>query len=228
MKLAIVILFFSILTAQASSPELPRLFFSYSWLYDSVVCEEALPEAQWIDEAKGKTESFSQIWSIKGPELFNVIFDHTGLGFSRKEMTATLSVCPKKPSYSDPLVLNVTRFLNSYMSPTIPYGDDDFVDLVFHELLHTWVVENLEFSQLRRKYRDEVPSVRSHLHLMAIQKFVYLKLQRPDLVEMLDRLYIRMGGTYGRAWEIVQIEGHEAFIREFPVSADTSGSKVIY
>lgn len=200
----------------ASAPEVPRLFFSYSWLYDSVVCEQNPPEAKWMDEIEERTEYFSSLWASRGPELFKVLFDQTGLGFSRKEMTATFSICPRKPSYSDPLIINMTRYLNSCMSPKPALGDEDFIDLVFHEVLHTWVVENLENSQLRRKYKDEAPSVRNHMHLMAIQKFVYSKLNRPDLIIMLDTTYARIGGTYARAWEIVQIEGIEAFMQEFP------------
>lgn len=89
MKLILAFLFINIFSARASSPELPRLFFSYSWLHDSVVRQLNPPEAKWMDEIE-------------------VLFDRTGLGFSRKEMTASFSVCPRKPSYSDPLVLNMT------------------------------------------------------------------------------------------------------------------------
>ncbi len=228
MKLVLAFLFFSILTAHASSPELPRLFFSYSWLYDSVVCEQKPPETKWMEEIEERTESFSNLWAQRGPELFKVLFDRTGLEFSRKEMTASFSVCPRKPSYSDPLILNMTVYLNSYMSPKPAFGDDDFVDLVFHEVLHTWVVEHLDNSQLRRKYKDEAPSVKNHMHLMAIQKYVYSSLGRADLIKMLDETYAKIGGTYARAWEIVQIEGFEAFMLEFPSLNDTSGSKVTY
>lgn len=207
----------SLSVAHASEPSLPRLFFSYSWLYDSVVCEQTPIDAKWMDEIEAKTEGFANAWATKGPVFFNVLFEQTGLGFSRKEMSATFSVCPKKPSYSDPLVLNMTRYLESHMGTIPTKGEDDFVDLVFHELLHTWVVEHLESSQLRRKYKDELPSVKNHMHLMAIQKFVYSKLGRIDLITLLDVLYGRIiGGTYARAWEIVNIEGHEAFVNEFP------------
>ncbi|HXH74712.1 MAG TPA: hypothetical protein VNJ08_07085 [Bacteriovoracaceae bacterium] len=215
MKLMVALLFCLISTAHASTPELPRLFFSYSWLYDSENCVNA-PEEIWMAEIEERTESFSELWHVRGQELFKVLFDHTGLGFSRKEMTATFSVCPKKASFSNPLVLSMTPYLNSYMRPKPAYGDDAFVDLVFHELLHTWVVEHLEKSELRAKYKEETPSVRNHMHLMAIQQFVYLKLGREDLVSMLNRLYAKIGSSYARSWEIVQIEGFEAFMNEFP------------
>ena len=214
-----VILFFAVISsAHATSPEVPKIFFSYSWLYDITVCEQTPPNANWVDEIRMKSNRFSDLWSAKGPELFGILFNKTGLGFSRKEMTATFSVCPKKASYSNPLVLNMTRYLESYMSPKLAFSDDDFVDLVFHELLHTWVVENLKNSELLRKYKDEMPTVKNHMHLMAIQKFVYSKLGRTDLVNQLDRIYSKMGGTYARSWEIVQIEGDDVFVMEFPVS----------
>lgn len=217
-KIIFLFLSFTLSVAHSSEPTMPQLFFSYSWLYDSVVCEKTPVEPKWQAELDDKGESFERIWNEKGPILFKVLFDHTGLGFSRKEMTATFSVCPGKPSYSSPLVFNMTRFLDSYMSPKLSLGENEFVDLVFHELLHTWVVEHLENSQLRIKYKSELPSVKNHMHLMAIQKFVYLNLGRPDLVAMLEANYARIGGAYARSWEIVQAEGYETFLNEFPVT----------
>lgn len=54
---------------------------------------------------------------------------------------------------------------------------------------------------------------------MAIQKFVYTKLGRVDLIEMVAQTNLRIGGAYKRAWEIVQQEGHEAFMKELPAAA---------
>ncbi len=217
---------FSSINAFAENANLVRLFFSYSWLYDGQLCPatESNPRAidpKWVLEIEERAENFSKIWLEKSPILFKTLFDRTGLGFSRKEMTATFSVCPKKMSYSDPLVLNMTRFLDSY--PTHPNPDkteEGFVDLVFHELLHTWVDENLKNSILLKKYKDENASVRNHLHLMAIQQFVYLKLGRPDMVSKVEKNYKIIGGTYARSWEIVQIEGYLTFMNEFQFNSD--------
>ena len=35
---------------------------------------------------------------------------------------------------------------------------------------------------------------------------------------MLDKKNKRIGGDYARAWEIVQTEGHLAFINELPIA----------
>jgi hypothetical protein len=211
------ILIFSFNNAFSSEQRIPDLYFSYSWLYDSVVCEQTPPKAEWKAELNQKMAHLDDVWTKRGPELFQVLIDQTGVGFSRKEMDATLSLCPGKASYSSPLVLNVTRFLDSFMSPRPSFNDDEFADLVFHELTHSWVVENLKNSELRFKYKDELPVVKNHLHLMAIQNFVYVKLGRHDLVEMVDKHYKRIGGAYARSWEIVQLEGFKAFINELPI-----------
>lgn len=218
MKLILALLYCTFLSANAtvSKPEVPRLFFSYSWLYDSTVCEKSPPDQKWVDEILERSESFSNLWLNNGPKFFQVLFDHTGLGFSRKELTATFSVCPNSVSYSNPLVFNMKPYLNSHMNPKTPFGDDNFVDLVFHELLHLWVGEHLKNSELRRKYISEAPLVKKHLHLMAIQKFVYAKMGRLDLIAMLDLNYPRMiNKSYARAWEIVNLEGHDVFMSEF-------------
>ncbi len=202
----------------ASEPAAPKLFFGYSWLYDQncAVTEDRKIDPTWVSEAKEKTQNFKDIWEKSGPILFGKVFEIFGFGFSRKELTATLSVCPA-PSYSSPLVLNVNRFLKSYMKDKPVRSDDSFADLVFHELLHTWVSENVSFpTPLFSKYQNEERVVRNHLHLMALQKYTYTSLNRDDLVKMIDQQYSNMPvPAYNRAWKIVtEIEGIEPFIQE--------------
>jgi len=156
------------------------------------------------------------VWNKSGPILFGKVFETFGRGFKRKEITATVSVC-QAPSYSNPLVLNVNRFLKSYMGTRPVRSDESFADLVFHEMLHTWVTENMTWpTPLTTKYGNEERTVTNHLHLMALQKFVYTELGRADLLRMIDDQYRNMSApAYNRAWEIVStIEGYEAFIAE--------------
>ncbi len=214
----IAFLFLTQLQAQATTASAPKIFFEYSALYDSNCANtpERKIEPEWVREAIDRSPDFSKIWEVSGPVLFGKVFEHFAKGFQRKEITATLSVCPAS-SYSNPLVLNVTRFLKSYMGSKPVRSDDSFADLVFHELLHSWLVENVDFpTPLFDKYKNEERVVRNHLHLMAMQKFIYTELNRNDLVLMIDRQYSTMlGPAYPRAWEIVsKIEGYEAFIAE--------------
>lgn len=207
------------LASTQSAPTAPKIFFEYSWLYDANCSNtpERKIQPEWADDAMARTPEFVKVWENAGPVLFGKVFEIFGKGFQRKEVTATLSVCPRTPSYSNPLVLNVTLFLKSYTKPKSPLPDEAFADLVFHEMLHTWLMENMNWpTPLLIKYKNEAPSVRSHLHLMAMQIYIYTLLGRPDLVQMIEVQYGKIPSpVYQRAWEIVsKIEGHEAFITE--------------
>lgn len=218
MKLLLIFLFALAAQANQPTPTVPKLFFEYSWLYDAncAVTPERKIDPAWAAEARARTADFEKTWTKSGPVFFGKVFEIFQVGFKRKELTATLSVCPA-PSYSNPLVLNVTRYLKSYMGDKPVRSDDSFADLVTHELLHTWLVENFKWrSPLIEKYQAEESTVRNHLHLMAMQKYIYTELERADLLAMIDKQYRNIPSpAYNRAWQIVSdIEGHEAFIAE--------------
>ena len=99
--------------------------------------------------------------------------------------------------------------------------EESFSSLVIHELLHVWVDENIhENSLLLKKYANELSDTREHIHLMALQKMVYLRLNRSDMVAMLDESYRKFASpAYKRAWEIVNdIEGYEAVIQDIKMN----------
>lgn len=198
----------------AEEPMYPKLFFSYSYAYDDYCSEYNPVDEAWSEEAQRREKEFEKVWEDEAPQFFKQLFAEFGKGFSRREYTATLSVCPGKPSYSNPIVLKINPYLKSY-KPDMPMRPlFTFADLVFHELLHTWIVENLKESALLLKYKNEDRSIRNHLHLMAVQILIYRGLERKDLLDWLEMQYPRMRGPYQRAWQIVNDEGYEAFIAE--------------
>jgi len=201
-------------SAFADQPNYPKLFFSYSYAYDDFCSPYNPVDEVWSEEANRREQEFADLWEQDAPQFFKQLFAEFGKGFSRQEYTATLSVCPGKPSYSNPIVLKINPYLKSF-KPEMPMRPlFTFSDLVFHELLHTWIVENLKSSALLKKYVNEEQSVRNHLHLMAVQILIYKGLGRQDLLAWLEMQYPRMRGPYSRAWEIVNQEGYEVFIEE--------------
>ena len=84
------------------------------------------------------------------------------------------------------------------------------------QLLHTYVIGALGTSPLLAKYQSEEPLVKAHLHLLAIMKMVYLKLDRAEhLQQIIARDSANDNPGYRRAWQIVNdLEGHEAFVQE--------------
>ncbi len=219
---SLILLFSTSPVFALDQPFYPKLFFKYSWLYDENVCPKGQPlpddeiQPEWVQEVKSKQNHFAQVWELESPAFFKVLFDRFQKGFSRKEMTATLTVCPKSSSYSNPLVIRTLNFLESFRGVGQAWSDPAFASLVFHELLHTWLVENFSFdTPLLTKYKNEPQAVLNHVHLMAIQIWVYKELGRKDLSDWIKWFYprVRSGGE-PRAWEIVNTEGYEKFIEE--------------
>jgi len=161
-----------------------------------------------------------------GPYL-SATYAEVGMPYPYREVQATLTVCPGVNSMSAPLFLNVSQFL-----PTADPRVDDryFVENVYHELMHSYVKPASQRLQVARaqtrgsrraegsslKYADEDPIVLSHLHVMALEKFVLLKMGRAEELKHVAAGY-RASKTpaYKRAWEIVdQVEDYQAFVKE--------------
>jgi hypothetical protein len=153
-----------------------------------------------------------QRWDSEGPSYMNAALDEIGLDFPYREVQATLTVC-LPASTSVPLVIDVTPFLPGAARPSPAW---EFSEVVFHEVMHTYVSRVFAGSALMNKYRDEPATTKYHLHVMAVEKMTLLKLNRPDQLKAIDHDY-RFGPdpAYKRAWEIVNdIEGYKPFIDE--------------
>lgn len=179
-----------------------------------------------IAEAVQKRPEFEREWDAEGPSYLNAAINEIGLDFPYREMQATLSVC-LPASTSIPLILDVRNFLSTAKKPTPAW---EFSEILFHELMHTYVSPVFAHSALMRKYQNEPATARYHLHVMAIEKMTMLKLNRPDELKTIDHDY-RNGpeSAYKRAWEIVNdVEGYQPFIEELKAlktSATASHSK---
>lgn len=212
---------------QTKNAEYPQVSFCYDWRGKCL--DSAL---YWLGKCRkvdrGLQRAFEQkfpalvaAWECRAPALFNELFAVVPVGFSQKKRTAIMCLCAPYGGYGSKhfLFLLVRSFIEQELQT--PWAssisrEDAFVDLVFHELLHVWVDEHINGkSALLLKYVDEASEVREHIHLMAIQKMVYLKLNRLDMIEYLDNSYRNVTSTadYSRAWQIVNdIEGYVTVI----------------
>jgi hypothetical protein len=149
------------------------------------ICEQWLNtgvEENWKREIEAKLASFQEFWDTEAPVLLGALVSQIGKPFRRREMVAALTLCPVS-SMSTPLLISVRRFLDG---PTQgkPQPMYMFSAAVLHELLHTYMYPYPPpKSKLMEKYKDEQPMVRTHLHLMAVRKHVYLKLGRREQLQ---------------------------------------------
>ena len=85
------------------------------------------------------------------------------------------------------------------------------VNTLFHELLHIFLHRHaITNSALLKEHASEDERVRDHLHLLALQKAVLLKLNQGDtLKEVIAVDSALPGGYYKRAWELVNVANTE-------------------
>ncbi len=144
-----------------------------------------------------------------------------GRDFERREYTAWLVLSSLLPM-GRPLIINMNPYLEKGQKNHKTLSKESFVSLTHHEVLH-FLVQNIEgetlykMSPLVHKYKDESFNVLVHLHLMAVQKMVYERLDEKgeSFLSETKSLYKNIiGGDYKRAWEIVGKEGARAFVDE--------------
>jgi hypothetical protein len=164
-----------------------------------------------IDETVRRRPEFQRQWDREGTRYLAAALQEVRLAYPYREVQVTLTVCPI-PSMGDPLVVNVRPYLTDPQNSNPPWR---FALTVFHELMHTYVRPVTNTSALRRKYASEPLQTVNHLHVLALEKLVLVKLEQSEKLREVDEFYrMRATGAYRRAWEIVNKESHESFVRE--------------
>jgi hypothetical protein len=168
-----------------------------------------------MDELSARLGEFQAIWDKEGSIYLQTVLKETGRTFPWQHVEATLTACDF-PSMSSPLIIYTKSFLSSASNP---HSISAFPIVVFHELMHIFLRSVDDSSSLKKKYVMESPITLGQLQVMALEKFVLLKLGRQDIIKWLDTRYrTRFSPEHRRAWEIVNdVEGSEAFIEELKV-----------
>jgi len=209
------LLFASFVFATISRAEVPSILLKYSWVFDSWCAAQTGVEIKQIERERlaAKFLDLQAAWNKTGPALLAQTEKTIGKPFYEKEMIATVFLCKKTPSMSMPLLINGNWFVSDAPMPT-----DIVADIIYHELMHTYLVDhfpNLPSSPLLTKYGNEDPGVLSHLHLMALQKTVYLELGLKErIAKVIEFDSEHYKGAYKRSWEIVIQEGADKFVAE--------------
>jgi hypothetical protein len=201
-------------TAATQGPAVDVLYLPGGSLLDRLCTSDfkVAVDDKNIQAAAQMRPEFQRRWDTDGPAYVVAAMAEVGLDFPYREVQATLTVC-LPASTSVPLVIDVKPFLPT---ATKPAPDWEFAEVLFHELMHTYVSRVYGESALMKKYQNESATTRFHLHVMAVERVTMLKLNRPEQLAVIDHDY-RTGPDpqYRRAWEIdSDIEGYQPFISE--------------
>jgi hypothetical protein len=167
---------------------------------------------EWKAELLSREPEFLRIWEAQGPRCLAATEAISGKKFPSQEIVARLTLC-NSPSESFPETGRVTinmRFALKSFTPE-PVSMRYKVDTLFHELLHIFLNRHpIKNSVLLKEHATEDERVRDHLHLLALQKAVLLRLNEPDaLKEVIAVDSVLPGGYYKRAWELVNATNTE-------------------
>jgi hypothetical protein len=214
-----MVAFVLVTVTSALGAQYPRVPLVFGYLPFDQSCEQwrnTKIERQWYEELKTKIKAFQDYWDQEAPLLLATAISTINKPFPYQEILATLTLCPIR-SMSRPLLINVRPFLDGPTQQR-PRPMFLFSALLFHELLHTYVIGALPQGQslLLERYKGEEPVVKNHLHLMAVMKMVYLQLDREgQLQQIIEKDREIDNPAYERAWQIVNdIEGYQAFVQE--------------
>lgn len=183
----------------------PSVSVVYSPLVDSacsLVRGGAIKE-EWKEELAARKGEFESLWANVGPQLIEATESITGKSFPTEPVTARLTLCNLPSQSFIGISVNMRYSLKSFVSPPVPMRYK--VDTLFHELLHVFLSSHpVPSSRLLAEHAAESACTRNHLHLLALQKAVLLRLQELETLQQVISLDGQLPSTcYKRAWALV-------------------------
>jgi hypothetical protein len=161
---------------------------------------------EWKTELASRQSEFASLWKSGAQRFIEATEAISGKDFPPQKITVRLTLC-NSPSESSPgideISVNMRYALKSFAPK--PVSMRYKVEVGFHELLHIFFFKHpVNNSVLLREHAGEPERVRRHLHLLALQKAVLLKLKEPAILREVIAVDSELpGGYYKRAWEIV-------------------------
>ena len=218
--------------ADQASARVPNISLDWVGVYEMSTCAKSADQPRYLRaraEAERRLPEFQEIWAKEGPRLLKTAQEITGQPFRYEEAIAVLQVCEEQQTgISHPLLINAKWFLEAYDGKyrTHPLWRETFVELMFHEILHRYIRDALgpgegepfRSTKLMQRYSNEQLMTRTHLHLFAIERAVYNRVGRNEIIGM-TRDYGKEWPAYVRAHQIVDELGAEAVLADFKTAA---------
>jgi hypothetical protein len=183
----------------------PTVTIAYSPSIDSVcsLFRGGVIKDEWKTELSARKPDFESLWAAVGPKMIEAAEAVTGKPFPPENITARLTLCDLPSQSIVGVSVNMRYALKSFTSTPVPIRYK--VDTLFHELLHIFLAKHpIDNSSLMKQNASEPDRTRDHLHLLALQKAVLLRLNQADALKDVIAIDSQLpSGYYKRAWEIV-------------------------
>lgn len=206
----------------ANSHAIPEVFFEYGGTYDQFICPNLDTKpitTEMTDEYDALLPVITADWNKNGVPLMSKTVQLLQVPYGRKELTVDFVLCDLPVNgMSYPLIIKLREFLKSATPNTLPMLY--LVGALHHEFLHRYLKNHfatqLSHSVLIQKYQSEPLLTKNHLHLLSMQQYSYISLNRGAEFEELMKIQANRpnGAPYARAYEIIKQEGYMAFVDE--------------
>jgi len=189
----------------------PKVTITYDAVADAQCAADRgmqIPD-EWKAELTSRRPEFANLWEMLGPKLVEAAETITGKSFSGGRITARLTLCDLPSQSSDGIIINMRYALKSFTPSPVPMRYK--IDTLFHEVLHVFLSEHpVKGSALLEQNKSEPERTREHLHLLALQKAVLLRLNDLEALKNVIAIDSQLpGGYYKRAWDIVNSKDNE-------------------
>lgn len=172
-------------------------------------------EPPWIAELRGHLPALKETWGAMEPRMSQAVTELTGKPFTPSG-TVRLTLCGVPSNSFGGATVNMRYALKSFTGHPVPLRYK--ADTAFHELLHGFVGKNVPTpSRLLAANASESSCVRNHLHLLALQKAVLLKVGDKEALSQVISIDGQLpSGCYRRAWALVNLtdETYQEYIAE--------------
>jgi hypothetical protein len=164
---------------------------------------------EWKAELVSRQQEFEDSWEEAGRNMIQATEAITGKPFPSAGVTARLTLCNLPSQSIIGISVNMRRALVSFAASPVPMRYK--VDTLFHELLHDFLQEHpVKNSALLAEHASESWRTRNHLHLLALQKAVLLKLGEDDALQDVIAFDGQLpNASYKRAWALVNATDRE-------------------
>lgn len=191
--------------AQSAPPEVTA---TYNPTLDAVCSgvRGAPIKHEWKAELLARKSEFDTLWARLGPKYMAAAEAITGKAFPSEAVTARLTLCNVPSQSMAGVIVNMRFALKSFTANPVPMRYK--VDVLFHEMLHLFLAANSPRGESVRAIGDEC--VRNHVHLLALQKAVFLRLGEREALKTVVEVDSQLpGGCYKKAWALVNATDSE-------------------
>lgn len=194
--------------------KIPEIRFSNGWLLTSAFMAYREEIKRFKNKRAPSWKKMSKIvsvrekiWKKSEKKIITAMQKITGLNFYQNLIDVYI-VYGWRTAFSDPMVIGMR------------YEDEDFIDVLTHEILHRLITDNIQGKNggsWPAKIYPKIKDTRTIHHILvhAIHKEIYLNvLKRPDRLAK-DIEKCQKWPSYKRAWQIIEKDGHSNIIEKF-------------